>query len=840
MATELLSLFAKIGIDDKEYTKGVDGATKKTKPLDEAIKKVGTSSETLNNKMKVLAKQHEDAAKKVADLEKEFNKSVNATGADSKETQELADKLKKAEKEVNDIDKEMSQYIKTEDKYEEETEDAEKSTKKLSDGLKKGLKTGLKIAGAALAAATTAIIAFSKKSIETGMDFDSAMSQVAATMGKTNEEMQSEVGEVDLAWGHFSGNLREYAREMGAHTAFSATQAADALNILAMAGYETQDAMNTLPGVLNLAAAGGLEIADAADYATGIIAGFGLEVEDAGHVADALATIASNAKGSVSSFGEGLSAVAGIARSTGQNMDDMAVALGILGNNNFAAAEGGNALNRTLRNLYQATDTGQKALDELGVSAYDAATGKARPLQEVLIDLNSALDGMNDQAKNQALSQIFDAATLKAVPALLNNATDSWDELDNAIKSSAGAAEKMANVQLDNLAGDITLFKSALADVQIGISDGLNPTLRDFVQTGTKGLETITEGIKEGGLVGGIEAIGTVLSNVVNKIVEYAPQVVEGGIALLQALIDGLLSEENVPLIVDTVMQIAMLIVNAISTAAPQILSAGIMIIFALIQGITENIPMLIPAVIQVVTELATMLTEPDMLMNLINAALELILALTDGLIEALPVLMDAIPVIIQNLITAIIRMAPQLSTAALQLIIKLAGGLILYYGKIIEAVVNIGKKVRDKVKDMISRGPKQWGRDMLDTFVSGIKERIGKITDTVKGVANTIKSYLHFSVPDIGPLADADTWMPDFMDLLSSGIDTNKFKVTNAIDDLAGDMMLGGDYGDIYETSEDTQRFEFTFAEGNAPLLQIARLLFPYMQVVSKEKGAV
>jgi hypothetical protein len=126
----------------------------------------------------------------------------------------------------------------------------------------------------------------------------------------------------------------------------------------------------------------------------------------------------------------------------------------------------------------------------------------------------------------------------------------------------------------------------------------------------------------------------------------------------------------------------------------------------------------------------------------------------------------------------------------------------------------------------------------MMTNFIKGIGEKIRELKDKITNVATTISDKLHFSVPEDGPLADADKWMPDFMDLLASGIDTNKFKVTNAIDGLAGDMTLDGGYDYGYETTNDVQQFEFTFADGNAPLLQIARLLFPYMQVVSKEKG--
>lgn len=471
----------------------------------------------------------------------------------------------------------------------------------------------------------------------------------------------------------------------------------------------------------------------------------------------------------------------------------------------------------------------QENFAKLGISM-DELNNMSR--EEAFGAVIKGFQGMEDSTERAALANKMFGRSGQELTPLFNQSAESTDELikkaeDYGMIMSNDAVKASAEFQ-DSL--------TTLSQTSTGLKNRLTAELLPGITSVTDGLALMfTSGGQEEGLEKFTEGLSTTIDNVVNMI----PKIVEIGVPIIETVATGII--DNLPKLADAVIQIVLSLGTYVIENLPKILEVGISIILALVQGITENIDSLIPAVVQVVTELATMLTEPDMLMNLINAALELILALTDGLIEALPALMDAVPVIIGNLITAIIKMAPQLAMAALQLIIKLAGGLILYYGKIIEAAVNIGKKVRDKVKDMISRGPKQWGKDMLDTFVSGIKERVGKITDTIKGVANTIKSYLHFSVPDVGPLADADTWMPDFMDLLSSGIDANKFKVTNAIDGLAGDMVLGGGYyGDSYETVNDTQQFEFTFAEGNAPLLQIARLLFPYMQVVSKEKGAV
>ena len=199
--------------------------------------------------------------------------------------------------------------------------------------------------------------------------------------------------------------LSKLARTMGKDTKFSASEAADAINILAMAGMDTDDIYSALPATLNLAAAGNIGIAQAADYATGIMSGFGMKTEDASKVADVLAVTASSAKGSVSDFGAGLAQAAGQASITGQSFEDTATALGILGNHNISAAEGGNMLQRVLKNLYQPTSTAKDALDALGVSAYDSE-GKARPLQDVLTDLRGKLGELSEETLTAGVCSI--------------------------------------------------------------------------------------------------------------------------------------------------------------------------------------------------------------------------------------------------------------------------------------------------------------------------------------------------------------------------------------------------------------------------------------------------
>lgn len=332
-------------------------------------------------------------------------------------------------------------------------------------------------------AISKAAVNATKDVIGTGAGFEKAMSQVQATYGISAQDIQSNTNGA----GDAMKGLTKLARDLGSTTKFTASEAADGMNVLAMAGLSAEQQFETLPDVLDLAAAGGISIAEAADYTTGVLATFGAQGETASTVADVLAQTSTKAKGSVADFGAGLSAAAAQAVLTGQNLTDTATALGILGNANFGAAEGGNALNRILKNLYQSTDKGKETLDELGVSVYDSA-GKARRLPDVLTDLQKALSGMNDEAKNEKLSQIFDAVTLKSAPALLNAQTGAWQELSTAIGEFDGAAGKMAETQEDNLLGLFTKIGSAADDVKQSLYTGIKGPLTTLATTAQNSL----------------------------------------------------------------------------------------------------------------------------------------------------------------------------------------------------------------------------------------------------------------------------------------------------------------------------------------------------------------
>lgn len=761
-----------------------------------------------------------------------------------------------------------------------EYESGLKKSKSIGESFGKGLATAAKVGLTAVGAATTAITAFGAASVKTGSAFDKSMSQVAATMGKTMDEMQNEVGSVTLALNgqtkEFTGTLRDFAQEMGKNTAFSATQAADALNYMALAGYDTQTSMNMLPNVLNLAAAGSMDLARASDMVTDTQTAFGISLERTSQMVDEMAKAASTGNTSVEQLGDAFLTVGGLTRELNggvvilkdgtevatDGVQELEIALTAMANAGIKGSEAGTHMRNMLLKLSSPTDEGAKQMEALGVSVFDTE-GKMRSLDSIFFDLNDSLSKLTQEEKIQAISDLFNTRDLASAEALLNAINSDWDKIGASILDAEGAASEMAKTQLDNLAGDVTLFKSALEGAQIAVSDVLSPALREFVQFGTSGLSQLTDAFQKDGLSGAIDVFGEVLSEGLTMIIGKMPEFIDAGLQLLGALGQGL--SENIDVITEAGIQIvnkllmAMVdattsdseagssvlksIADAIIQDAPTIMYAGFTILQNVIQGIVNNIPALVtcateliksfgeflirnlPTLISSAAEMVVSLAEglsealPELipvaidailtfvdavlgnLDKLLDAAINMILALADGLINALPNLIERLPDIIEKVVSTLITLSPKLLVAAIELIMQLQVGLIKSIPVLVKALPEIiaalivaigdlavelvesGKELIEQVKaGFLSINPKEWGADLIDNFVQGIKNGVAKVKEAATSVASTIKSILGFSEPEEGPLSDFHTYAPDMMDLFAKGISDGEGTVKNQL----------------------------------------------------------
>ena len=382
---------------------------------------------------------------------------------------------------------------------------------------------------------TLPLVGLGTLSVKTAATFESAMSQVQATMGLTADSTADLNGQTV----NTMDSLSSLAKQMGAETKFSATEAAEAINNMAMAGYDVNEIYGALPEVLNLASAGALDL----DYATQLAAN-GLNVMGYGtdrlsELSNKLAVTASSAYGSVSDFGEGLLVAGGAAKSANLNFTDIFTALGILGDAGISAAEGGTKLRNVILSLYAPTDVAAEELNTLGIQTQDA-DGNVRDFQEVLKDLSGALDGLSESDRLNAINTIFNKADIAGVNALLSNCTDRWDELSSTIDNAGDAAGQMSDTQLNNLNGQLTILKSGLEGLAIAFGEALLPLVKDvtaFIQSvvtwlnnlNDEQVQTITKVLEFAAALGPILLIGSKvvagLNSIATLITNFAPLV---------------------------------------------------------------------------------------------------------------------------------------------------------------------------------------------------------------------------------------------------------------------------------------------------------------------------
>lgn len=621
------------------------------------------------------------------------------------------------------------------------------STKSIAMGSAIGSTFGNLIASGVQAAAS-AVLDFGKQSIETGMNFDSAMSQVAATMGVTTADI---------------GDLTAVAKEMGATTSFSATEAAEALNFMALAGYDSQTSISMLPNVLNLAAAGGMDLASASDMVTDSQTALGLSLEETNTLVDQMAQTASKSNTSVAQLGDAILTVGGTAKNLSGGITEMNTVLGVMADNGIKGSEAGTHLRNIILSLTAPTDTAAKALADLGVSATDAE-GNMRPLEDVMQDFNAAFADMTAEEKTQALNKIFNKTDLSAVNALLDTSVDRWEELGASIDDAAGAAEKMAQTQLDNLEGDLTLLQSAVEGVQIELAAGLTPALRDMVSTGSDGLSKMASQLQAGDLIGGFTTLGQTVTNVATVFLQALPQMVNAGVQMIAGFVSGFAQglPTMIPALVQCVVDMAMVLVQNV----PLLIEAALQLVQGLVQGLIQAIPILVAAVPQLVQSAAdALLTGIPMI---IDAAVQLFGAIVDALPQIIAVLVQVAPQITMRLAAALIENAPTLISAAIQLftailtavptiiatllpmipqlIVSWVQGLLEGGAQIVAAVLSVFGQLPEVIQ-----GPLEFIGNLIMTVFSAIAGVVTPIIETIGAGISWLAEQFSF----LGPVVE-------------------------------------------------------------------------------------
>lgn len=328
---------------------------------------------------------------------------------------------------------------------------------------------------------TLPLVGIGTAAVATTAKFDSSMSNLQAISGATGTEIDS---------------LRDKAKEMGAKTKFSASEAADAFTYMAMAGWKTGDMLDGIEGIMNLAAASGEDLASTSDIVTDALTAFGLSASDSGHFADVLAAASNNANTNVSMLGESFKYVAPVAGALGYSVEDVSVALGLMANSGIKASQAGTSLRSSLTRMLKPTKTMTSYMQQLGIMTQDGVVtamvntdGSMKPLSETMTILRDKFKGLTKAQQAEYAAAIFGQESMAGMLAIINASDKDFDKLTESINNAGGTAQNMADTQLNNLSGQLTILKSTLESIAISIGEILMPYVRDFVS----GLQSVAE-----------------------------------------------------------------------------------------------------------------------------------------------------------------------------------------------------------------------------------------------------------------------------------------------------------------------------------------------------------
>lgn len=405
-----------------------------------------------------------------------------------------------------------------------------------SSGIEKGLKRlgsittkGMKAATAAVTGTATALGGVATAAIKVGSDFEAQMSRVQAISGATGKELEE---------------LRSQAVELGADTSFSASEAAQGMENLAAAGFETNEIMDAMPGLLDLAAASGEDLASSSDIAASTLRGFGLAAEDAGHVADVLAENANRTNSSVTETGEAMKYIAPLARAAGISLEETAAAIGIMANAGIQGSQAGTTLRGALSRLSKPTADMLQAMNELGIEFYDSE-GKMLSLADQVGMLKSAMEGMTDEQKNNYLVTLYGQEALSGMLALINEGPDSLASLTAAYEQCDGSAQAAADTMQDNLKGAVEELSGSAESLGIVFYDSVAGSLKEAAQSATESVNNITDAFNNGGLNSAIEAAGNEFANLATAAASQAPKMVDAAVSFIQSFVQGIVNNRG-------------------------------------------------------------------------------------------------------------------------------------------------------------------------------------------------------------------------------------------------------------------------------------------------------
>lgn len=553
--------------------------------------------------------------------------------------------------------------------------------------------------------------------VQTGMSFDSSMSQVAATMGVTVDEIQG---------------LANAAKEAGSTTAFTATQAAQALNYLALAGYDAETAAEVLPSVLNLAAAGGLDLAYASDLATDAMASLGIEASKANldSFGNELAKTASSANANVAQLGEAILTVGGTAKALAgttytladgttvltDNTTELNTALGLLANIGIKGSEGGTHLRNVLLSLQSPGKEAKEIMTAMGLSVYDTE-GKMRPLNEILMDLSATMDGLTDGERNDIINAIFNKTDLAAVNGLLAASGEQWANLALRINESGGAAQEMADTQLNNLSGNMTKLSSAAEGLALTLYEQLKPGLTEMSGAAVEAVQTLGQTLSTAGPEAMVEAAANMIGSLAQGFAARLPE------------------------LITTATELVVGFAGYIGDHADEMVKAALNMITWLVRGLAANLPQLVKAATELIVKFGlAILDNSDQIVRVGVKTLEF---LAEGLLSAVMVLVGAAAALIARFLHVWDDSADDYATIGANLVQGLINGILGMAGKAVDTIKSLGGSVLKGLKDKLgiaspSKATKEIGEFTAEGMAVGIEAGTPKVEAAARRMAQS------------------------------------------------------------------------------------------------------
>lgn len=710
------------------------------------------------------------------------------------ETKQKLETLKTAQEQANEALKNgtisQEQYdglqreiIETESQLKRLEEQADRSSvalQKIAATGEKWQTAGDKIAdaGKKLLPVTGVVTAAGTAAVKTAADFEASMSKVSAVSGATGADLDA---------------LSAKAREMGSKTKFSASEAAEAMNYMAMAGWKTEDMLSGIEGVMNLAAASGEDLAATSDIVTDALTAFGLTAKDSGHFADVLAAASSNANTNVSMMGETFKYCAPIAGSLGFSVEDTAEAIGLMANAGIKSTQAGTSLRTVMTSLSGDVKICGSAIGEVTVATANA-DGSMRDLSDILADCRAAFAGLTESEKASAAESLVGKNAMSGFLALMDAGEGDINKLSGAINDCDGAAQKMADTMNDNLEGQFTILKSALEELAISFGQLLIPALRDVVQwlQGFVGfLNSLPEGVKKTIVVIALvaAALGPVLI-IVGKVIS--------SIGTTMTIIPKLAG------VIGTVQKaFAALHVTMLANPIALIIAAITALVAAFIYlwntneefrkfwiSLWEDVKRVAVEVWEGISQFMSQAWEAirQTAVTVWNGMKQTITTVITGIRDTVSRVWNSIKSTVTSVVNA-------LKSAVGGAFTSMWNGIRSTVSGIYDTIKSGFAQAVGYVTGLASRAF-QWGSDLINGIVNGIRSAIGNVVGAVRDVANTIRSHLHFSVPDEGPLTDYESWMPDFMKGLAQGIEKSKGMVKKAMNGVAQDMVISPTVG--------------------------------------------